>query len=335
MKPLAWAVIGSTCLVAEVAAAPLMSGRVTARNGTPLPDVQVQVEIRRVQTAKPTDAQGRFEFDAATLFETGELRDAGALMLKFSKPGYEPVNKFVRLFAGQAPAPVTVQIDPTSGSAALDSAEKETLSKYIAAPGSAPLFLIPYSLSGITGDAKALNDMLRANLERVIITHLQASDVAGAGMVSLKLLPAAQANDIDRLRAYGTYLGALGVITGYGAVETGTGGPATLGVSSTFLIIPEAAPLKQPVLYVDDDLPADRVASPRLYQHLSKLWGRSAVLALGVSQLGSARTAGDKEALKRVRNYLQAERAGAGPGDEALVSQLGALIAAVDRELAP
>lgn len=335
VRLLAWAAIGAACLVTDAAAAPLVSGRVTARNGPPLSGVQVQVEIRRLQTAKPTDEQGHFEFDGATLFDAGELRDAGGLMLEFSKAGYQPVNKLVRLSTGQAPAPVTVQLDPTNGSAALDSAEKEALRKYIAAPGSAPLFLLPYSLSGITGDATVINDMLRANLERVIITHLQASDVSQAGMVSLKLLPGAQANDLDRLRAYGTYLGALGVITGYGAVEAAGGAPATLDVSSTFLIIPEAAPLKQPVLYVDDDLPADRVASPRLYQHLSKLWGRSAVLALGVSQFASAKAAGDKEALKRVRSYLQAERAGAGPGDEALVPQVGALIEAVDKELAP
>jgi hypothetical protein len=81
-------------------------------------------------------------------------------------------------------------------------------------------------------------------------------------------------------------------------------------------------------------MPAESVSSPRLYKHLSKLWGRSAVLALGVSELGKAKKNGDKEALQRIRSYLQAERAGAGPGDEALVTELNGLIAAVDKELA-
>ena len=81
------------------------------------------------------------------------------------------------------------------------------------------------------------------------------------------------------------------------------------------------------------ELPADQVSSPRLYQHLSKLWGRSALLALGVSDLRKATASNDKDALKRIRKYLSKERADTGRGDEALVSQLDALIEAVDKEL--
>jgi hypothetical protein len=335
MKRILLAFACAVSLVDRVGAAPVVSGTVTARNGTPVADVQVQVEIRTVKTVAPTDTQGRFQFDAVTLFPSAELRNAGGLVLKFSRPGFQPVNKLVRLSAGQSPAPVAVQLDPTGGSAALDPAEKQALSPYAAAPGSAPLFLIPYSLSGIpAADPQNVNEMLRANLERVIVTHLQAAAVSGASTVSLKLLPVSRVSDIDRMRAYGSYLNALGVITGYGSVETAGAGPGTLGVSSTFLVIPQADAIGAPVLYVDDDLPADRVASPRLYQHLSKLWGRSTVLALGVEQFRKAKASGDKEALARIRKYLQAERAGAGPGNEALVSQVNALIEAVDRELA-
>jgi hypothetical protein len=142
-----------------------------------------------------------------------------------------------------------------------------------------------------------------------------------------------RAGDVDRLRAYGTYLNALGVITGYGAVEPGAGGARSLAVSSTFLVVPQAESLGAPVLYVDDDMPADSLASPRLYKYLSKLWGRSTVLALGISEFGKAKAAGDKAAFARIRKYLQAERATAGPGDEALVSQLNALVEAIDKEL--
>lgn len=324
--------LAALTIASSAAAAPVVTGTIAARNGTPLADVQVQVEIRRVQDAGSSDAQGGFKFDAGALFSKSELRDGGALMLRFSKPGFSPANKLVRI-ADQPSITIKVQLDASGGSAALAPAEKQTLDKYAAAPGGAPLFLIPYSLSGVAADAKNVNETLRANLERVIVTHLQASAVGSASAVSLKLLPIEQVSDIERLRSYGSYLNALGMITGYGAVE-GESGARSLDVSSTFLVVPQAGASGAPILYVDDALPADSVASPRLYKHLSKLWGRSTVLALGVNQYRVALAASDKEALKRVRAYLQAERSGAGPGDEALVSQLSSLIQTIDRELA-
>jgi hypothetical protein len=321
-------------LATSAAAAPLIRGTVTARNGTPIADVQVQVEIASTATAAPTDGQGQFQFDAGALFSSTELRNAGGVMLKLAKPGFQSVNRLVRLTPGQTPASVSIQLDASAGSAALPAADKQALDQYVAAPGSAPLFLVPYALSGIESlDPKSVNEMLRANLERVIVTHVQAV-ATGGPPVSLKLLPVQPGGDIDRMRAYGTYLNALGMISGYGAVASHHGGPGVLDVSSTFLVVPQADPLGAAVLYVDDDVPADRVGSPRLYQHLSKLWGRSAVLAMGVSEFGKAKAGRDKEALKRIRKYLQAERAGAGPSDELLVAQLNTLIGAVERELA-
>ena len=315
-------------------AAPLVSGTVTTRNGTALAEVQVQVEIRNVKTIPPTDAQGRFQFDAATLFPGAELRDAGGLMLKFSKPGFQSANKLLRLVPNQKPAPVAMQLDPSAGSAALAPSDKQSLDKYAAAPGGAPLFLIPYALSGVAAaDPNKVNEVLRANLERVIVTHVQASAAGGSAAISLKLLPVSDAGDIDRMRAYGTYLNALAVISGFGEVGSAAGKKGTLGVSSTFMVVPQGDLIAAPVLYVDDEFPADQVSSPRLYQHLSKLWGRSAVLALGVSELRKATASKDKDALKRIRKYLQSERSGSGPGDEALVSQLNVLIEALDKEL--
>jgi hypothetical protein len=316
------------------AAAPIVSGTVTARNGTSLSEVQVQVEIRNVKTVPATDAQGRFQFDAAALFPAAELRNAGGLMLKFSKPGFQSTNKLLRLVPNQQLAPVAVQLDPNAGSAALAPGDKQNLDKYAAAPGGAPVFLIPYALSGIeASDPRKVNEVLRANLERVIVTHLQAA-TGGSAPFSVKLLPVPDASDIDRMRAYGTYLNALAVISGFGEVASAAGNKkGTLGVSSTFLVVPQDGLLAVPVLYVDDELPADQVSSPRLYQHLSKLWGRSAVLALGLREFRTATTSNDKDALKRIRNYLSKERGSTGPGDEALVSQLNALIEAADKEL--
>ena len=146
-------------------------------------------------------------------------------------------------------------------------------------------------------------------------------------------MPVSDASDIDRMRAYGAYLNALAVISGFGEVESAAGKKAKVGVSSTFLVVPQGNVIAVPVLYVDDELPADQMFSPRLYQHLSKLWGRSAVLALGISDFRKATGSNDKEALKRIRKYLGKERGTSGPGDEALVSQLNALLEAVDKEL--
>jgi hypothetical protein len=324
----------SLCL-GVAGAAPLVTGTVTARNGTALADVQVQVEIRTVKTIPPTDERGQFQFDAATLFPGAELRDAGGLMLKFSKPGFQPANKLLRLVSNQAPAPVTIQLDPSAGSAALAPGDKQNLDKYAAAPGGTPLFLIPYALSGVeAADPKKVNEVLRANLERVIVTHVQAAVAGRSAAISLKLLPVSDGGDIDRMRAYGVHLSALAVISGFGEVESAAGNKKSmLGVSSTFLVVPQGDLVAAPVLYVDDELPVDQVSSPRLYQHLSKLWGRSAVLALGVSEFRKATASNDKDALRRIGKYLKKERAGTGPGDEALVSQLNVLIESVDKEL--
>ena len=330
----AFIVVCASLCVGTARGAPLVSGTVTARNGTALTEVQVQVEIRDVKTISPTDAQGGFQFDAATLFSAGELRGAGGLMLKFSKPGYQSANKLLRLTPNQKPALVAIQLDPSTGSAALAPSDKQSLDKYAAAPGGTPLFLIPYALSGVNAsDPMKVNEVLRANLERVIVTHLQASAAGGSAAISLKLLPMSDAGDIDRMRAYGAYLNALAIISGFGEVASTAGKKNTLAVSSTFLVVPQADLVAAPVLYVDDELPADQVSSPRLYQHLSKLWGRSAVLALGVSEFRKATASKDTDALKRIRKYLRSERAGTGPGDEALVSQLNILIEAVDKEL--
>lgn len=325
------------CLAGSAAAGPLVDGKVTARNGTPLPGVSVRVEIGSEAAAEPTDAQGHFALDAAGMFSADELRRAeGGMMLKFSKTGFDPVNHFVQFDQGQTSVSVTVTLYPTGSSASLDPAEKQTLNQYAAAPGSLPLFLIPYDLEGIqTVDAEKANEMLRSNLERLIVTYLQTNSVGRSSLVSLKLLPVDAAHDIDQLRSYGQYLDALGMITGIGAVEAAGADPVSLEVSSTFLIMSQLDFFSAPVLYVDDNLPADRILSPRLYKYLSKLWGRSTVLAMGACEFGKARQDNDQEELKRVREYLQAERADAGPGNEALLSQLNVLIEAVDKELAP
>jgi len=331
--------LGLALLAAAAARAePTLAGTVTLRDGSPLAGVQVLLELRSRKPAARTDAQGRFAFDAATLFPAAELNAAPALTLVFTLPAHHEQVRVLRRVPGRAPAPVQVQLSPTGGAAALSAAERELLDRHVATPGSLPLYLVPYRLGGVTGaDPQRVNQALRANLERVIVSHVQAAAPGRSTPVSLKLLPlAADADsaDIDRLRTYGTHLKALGMISGFGEVEATGGGERQLDVSSTFLVVPRAQDLAAPVLYVDDSMPADRVASPLLYRHLSKLWGRSTVLALALADFAQAKERADKPALQRIRDTLQAERADAGPGNELLLAQLEDLIVRVDAELA-
>lgn len=337
---LAGALLCAASLVPTAATAQTISGKVTAgNNGAPLAGVGIKVEIRTLADAATTDGEGRFAIDLASLFSAAEIRDAdGEFMLKFAKANFEPMNRLVRVAPGASAASVAVRLDAKRGSTHLDAKERQALDPYAAAPGSTPLFLLPYSLSGVPPDKLThLNERLRWNLERLIVSHVQAAVSGEAGAVSLTLLPALRVNDTNHVRAYGSYLRALGVITGQGAVESQSGGGPALEVSSAFLVIPRSPAISVPALYVDDSVPADRVDSPRLYRHLSELWGRSAVLALGVKELSAALQDRDpasrRESLKRIRGYLQAERSNAGPGNDALVSQLQSVIAVIDGEL--
>ena len=128
-------------------------------------------------------------------------------------------------------------------------------------------------------------------------------------------------------------IGALAVISGFGALEE-AGGERQVVMSSTYVVVPQLPALDSPIIYVDDVLPPQQLASPRLWERLSKLWGRSTVLALGIREFREARGAGDRDRLRHVRAYLVAERASAGPGNEQFLVQLNALIALIDQELA-
>lgn len=317
-------------------AAPLVHGIVTAgAGGPPLQGTGVEAELRgNRKTALSTDATGRFEIDLGSLFDAGDLRHADALVLFFSMSGYDKATKVMPVEAGRFPQEVRVPLTQIGAAAALEDGEKRRLERYRGAPGSLPLYLIPYTLPPMgAAEPKDLNEQLRANLERVILTHVQASGVRTSGVLSVKLLPDESIRDVDRMRAYGDYLKALAVITGAGSIEGQAAEAQVVQVASTYVVVPQGQAQAAPVLYVDDEVPASHLASPRLYHHLSKLWGRSTVLALGLREFAEVQARNDRESLTRIRGYVQAERANAGPGNEVLVSQLNAFLELVDREL--
>jgi hypothetical protein len=223
------------------------------------------------------------------------------------------------------------------GEAVLEPAERERLDRLVRGGARGPLFLVPYDLPSEAANlgASASTERLRANLERAIVTHVQSNPlISTGGAIGLSLLPLNAVKDVARLKSYGTHLKALAVITGFGALED-TGGRKQIVMSSTYVVVPTVAPLDSFVIYVDDTLPADQLASPRLQERLSKLWGRTTVLALGIHEFRDAKAGGDQTRLRRVRDYLRAERAGAGPGNDQFLAQLNRLIALLDQEIRP
>lgn len=226
-------------------------------------------------------------------------------------------------------------LSPKSDRTILDAVEQEKLRKALGTGARGPLFLVPYELpvtaAGLAPETA--NERLRANLERVIVTYVQSTArINTGGVISLTLLPIDVGKEVGRLQTYGTQLNALAIITGYGNLE-GERGQEQMLVSSTYVVVPQVSSLDSPIFYVDDALPAGQLASPRLWEHLSKLWGRSTVLALGMREFRDAQASNNRDKLRQIRTYLQAERASAGPGNEQLLVQLNALLALVDKEL--
>lgn len=327
------------CAVAALAALPAAAQTVRGvvrAEGKPLADVQVRVELDgRSRTAAAADAQGRYAIDLAALFGA-PARPAGDLALRFDKPGFKPLARVLRV-AEAAARPLEVALLPESGKSTLAPEEEKKLEPLVTRVGTGPLVLVPYDLPADAFDttAERLNERLRANLERLILTHVQAAlhgvDTSG---LALKLLPVAGARDAAQLRAYGQFVNALAVVSGSG--DKAPDGADVL-VSSSYVIIPRTDAFQPPLVFVDDRVRANLLTSPELHRHLSKLWGRITVLAVAVRDLKEAGAIEDvaqrRAVQQRVRGYLVAERAAAGPGNEQLLPALNDLIAQIDKEL--
>lgn len=307
---------------------------VSGADGAPVAAVKVAAELRGVnRDAGTTDAEGRFRIDPSSLFGV-QRRIGEPFMLFFSKSGFLTVSRQLQI--GATPTEIRATLTPES-EAVLEPAERERLDRLVRGGARGPLFLVPYDLPAEAANlsAAASTERLRANLERAIVTHVQSNSlISTGGAVGLSLLPLDAVKDVARLKSYGAHLKALAVITGFGALED-SGGRKQIVMSSTYVVVPTIASIDSFVIYVDDTLPADQLASPRLQERLSKLWGRTTVLALGMNEFRDARAAGDQARLRRVREYLRAERAGAGPGNDQFVTQLNRLIALLDREIRP
>lgn len=319
-------------LAAGAADAQTLAGTVSSR-GAPLAGVAVAAEAdgRRVAGAT-TDAQGRFAIDLAA---AASARD---FSVAFSRAGFRGE---VRLLDRAALArPLRVTLLPASGPGAISPDDEARLKLLVTPAGTGPLLFVPYSLQagGAAPDAAALNERLRLQLQRLIVTHVQvAGSSDSARGVSLTQAPLQADNDLERLRAVGEFVNALAVVSGIGIGDGGTAAP-TLELASNYVIIPRADVFDPPVLSIVDTVPAQKIGLLELDQKMSRLWGRATILALAARDLQRAQSlAGEarRAELKRVHAYLKAERANLGARDELSEARLRDLIDRLGREIGP
>ena len=309
----------------------------TVRGGSaPVAGALVRIEVDGARRdAGSTDSTGKFTIDLRSTF--GRSVAPGAdVTLQFSQPSFRTEARLMRV-ADATAKPIDIALTALTGSSALSAADLQRLAPFVTPVGTGPLMLVPYDLpaDGLNIPVARLNEKLRFNIERLIVTHAQSALGSGATGLAVKMLPLEGAHDIDQLRAYGAHLKALAIVSGNGE-RTGTTNEVL--VTSSYVIIPQTQAFQPPTVFVDDRISADQLGSPELHKHLSALWGRVTLLAMAVRDLNAASPTASpqrNDALKRVRSYLMTERAGAGPGNAQFIPEINVLIAQIDKELRP
>jgi len=317
---------------ALAAAAQQVSGTVRSSQA-PLPGALVQAEVDGTRrSAGTTGADGSFSFDLRTVFGRN-IAPTSDLLVHVSLAGFTPEARLSRVAEASA-QPLQIVLRPSGGGSVLSQAERDKLAAFVTVGRTGPLMLVPYDLPAMPGDPN-LNERLRSNIERLIVTYVQSVLGSGSGDLALRLLPVEGQRDIAKLRDLGQHVNALAIVSGSGERAAGSD---TFMVTSTYVIIPQTTSFQPPTVFVDDQIPADKLGRTELHKQLSRLWGRVTVLAMAVRDYNAA-PAGPpparKEALKRIRDYLTDERAGAGPGNTQFLAEINTLIAQIDQEVKP
>jgi hypothetical protein len=331
--------IGRFVLLAGLLLAPCLAlgqtvtGRVV-QGSTPLAGVAVQAELDGHALASvATGADGHFSLALSGGKTSSDLR------LSFVKTGFRQENRL--LSVGTAAArPLEIVLEPLTGSGAISDAERRLWDPNRTSSGNGPLLFVPYSLSGGAAEqATDINARLAFQLQRLIGTRLQAVlPDAEEARVELKAVAFTMVADPERLRTFGEYVNALGVVSGLGIGDHGAAGE-TYELSSLFVIIPRSGQFEPPELWINDaPIPAASIGRASLDAKLSKDWGRAAIVALATRDLKSAETlqASERaEALRKIRRYLIAERADVGRDEGQSAAVLQQLIALVDKAVSP
>jgi hypothetical protein len=317
-----------SALLALPAFAQSIAGAVRA--DAPLQDVVVKVEVNgRALTSVKTDASGRFSFVLA-----GGTPESSDVLMSFDKPGFVPATRLDSARNAAARA-IEIVLLPRTGAGALSDDVRKALEPAVTKSGTGPLTFVPYTLpaNAPAGTASELNQRLRQQLQRLILTHVQLSvpdaDTRAIALAQLNV----EAADLERLRTYGEFVNALAVVGGMGIADASAG---TIELSSSFVVIPRAQQFEPPVLTIVDTVPTASIGRVALDQRMSKEWGRATVIALGVRDLKLAQSMPPpqkRSLLQRTEQFLTAELADVGANDPVSARKLQQLLEQVRREL--
>jgi len=315
-------------LVAIPARAQTITG--TVRAAEPLGGVTVLVEVNsRRLTTVTTDSNGKFSFALAP--GTGRSAD---VLISFTREGFVPATR-LDTPENAAARPLSIVLLPRTGEGAISDDIKKVLGPAVTHVGTGPLMFVPYRLpaDAAIGSVGELNQRLRVQLQRLILTHVQLSlpdaDARDIVLVQLNV----EANDLERLRTYGEFVNALAMVSGLGIAD---GGTQTIELASSFVIIPRAQQFEPPILTIVDTVPVAGIGRVALDQRMSKEWGRATVIALAVRDLRAAQSlAGSQKraALEKTQRFLVAELSDDGANDQLSARKLQQLLGQVRREL--
>jgi hypothetical protein len=317
-------------LLALPAHAQTVSGVVRAADS--LRDVSIQVEVNgRHLATVGTNAEGRFAFSLAP--GTDPSSD---VLMSFSKAGFAPATRLASV-RDAAARPLEIELLPRTGQGAISEEVRKILEPAVTRVGTGPLMFVPYRLpaDATLGAAGDLNERLRMQLQRLILTHVQLS-VSDADTRDIALAQInVEAADLERLRTYGEFVNALAMVSGLGIAD---GGAQTIELASSFVIIPRAPQFEPPVLTIVDTVPAASIGRAALDQRMSKEWGRATVIALAVRNLKDAQRldgAQKRAVLQKSERFLVAELSDVGANDQLSARKLQQLLDLVRREVSP
>jgi hypothetical protein len=327
-----------------------MVGKVTAGvSGAPVRDVRVDVFTLNASklNAALTDVQGQYE---AKMEVTKPFDKPVSVELRFFKEGFEPyphVSIQSCDFRSSACQISLIQLTPSGGSAALTEDERAKLEVVKSTEGSS-LFMLPYQVVLPAASASPINmKALTDSLQIAIITQIQSlegdrelSRFEPLEPVSLMAVPPGidvDGANVEKIKIMGHYLNALAVISGNGELIRKSNASETIDMRSRFLIMPTKDTVVRQLVVEDREVPATLFNSLRLAENLSPQWGHHTLLALCQRELEKAKTkqVKDRDALWRVRAYVNAQLHRASGDEKLKVGDLQRLLQQIDKELLP
>jgi hypothetical protein len=303
----------------------MLQGRVVDAEQRPLANIRIEAEAgsRRTTLVEYTPDDGQFAIDLSSTFPAADLRVG--IYIYFTGSGYQQYTRLIRSSAKTRI--LEIQLDAAG---AQPKALVNANVAYLRSPSERTLYLLPYEILGSVDSD--INKRLVAQLRRGINTHLQR-----LGMVDVEVLlvPVQTDTSTQPARSWGAALNALAIVDGQLETPQAGNGGGLVNISSRFTIMPSIAGFSPFPVWVDDAVPSNELSSTQLFKLLNGLWGRNTTLAVGILETKRALSAGDHQALAKVRSYLVAEKADAGSVDDPVLRQIDGLKALIDKEIGP